>query len=332
MPGFVELGWLGDLSSTQAYSDGSPLPSRKAWNFDAGFTLTDDPVSGWLTFTLGPSIQIDGTITADVIQAPGILVNFPTGESTYSGTITFDSATITFAGCTITVDGTSTINYSDGAQVTYEDGSSLTINDGATLSVSGAYSQSLGTFLIGASVLPEFQGGAHFSGTGFTVDFDSNVNIDGTFTVTGGATFTGGVDASALNVTNGGAGITGKLDVRQNANLSGDISPSAITGTQTDWAPTGIATASIIRVALSGSATIDSIDPGSGADGRILILHNLAANSSGFTITLVHASGSGTATMRLACSGDANKTINPGGSALLIYDNTTTRWRVLFVS
>jgi hypothetical protein len=57
--------------------------------------------------------------------------------------------------------------------------------------------------------------------------------------------------------------------------VDGDISPS-ITADQNDWAPTGLATATVIRVTTDAERTVTGLT--GGTDGRIIIVRNVGSN------------------------------------------------------
>jgi hypothetical protein len=100
--------------------------------------------------------------------------------------------------------------------------------------------------------------------------------------------------------------------------LTGDISPGQITGNQDNYAPTGYATASTMRLFTDASRNITGIAGGS--DGKILTLHNIGT----FNIVLINN----------ATSTEANRfligfdfTLVPNRSITFRYDATTARWR-----
>lgn len=102
--------------------------------------------------------------------------------------------------------------------------------------------------------------------------------------------------------------------------LTGDISPAQITSNQDNYAPTGHATASVFRLNSDASRNITGL--AGGADGRIVIIHNVGA----FDIVLKDEVTS-TATNRFALTADL--TMAPDSVAILQYDATTTRWRAV---
>jgi hypothetical protein len=103
--------------------------------------------------------------------------------------------------------------------------------------------------------------------------------------------------------------------------LSGVLSPAQITGNQNNYNPTGLSTASVLR--LTSDAARDITGLAGGSAGRILFIHNVG----GFAITLKDESGSSTAGNRFALTADA--TLSPDSLALLVYDDTSQRWRIL---
>ncbi len=106
--------------------------------------------------------------------------------------------------------------------------------------------------------------------------------------------------------------------------LIGTLTPAVITSDQNDYSPTGLSTASTLRLSTSASRNITGL--AGGADGRILTLHNVGT----FNWTLVDESLSSTAGNRFALTG--NLTIPPDTSITLQYDTTSLRWRVLSAS
>lgn len=107
----------------------------------------------------------------------------------------------------------------------------------------------------------------------------------------------------------------------QNINFSGDISPSQITSNQNDYNPTGLSTASTLR--LNSDAVREITGLSGGADGRIVLIHNIGS----FSITLKNSSTSSSAANRFLFSSDL--TLSPNVSVTLQYDSTSTKWRLL---
>lgn len=142
------------------------------------------------------------------------------------------------------------------------------------------------------------------------------------------ATATGGYVASGLN-PQWGAYLP---EVRVLANSSGgyvflsgqicflsDVSPAQITADQNDYSPTGLSAASVLRLNSDAARNITGLAGGS--DGRVVIIFNVGS----FNIVLKDESASSSASNRFALKADI--TISTDGSALLVYDETTLRWR-----
>lgn len=109
--------------------------------------------------------------------------------------------------------------------------------------------------------------------------------------------------------------------------LSTTVTPSALTGSVTDYNPTGWSTGTTLRLTADADAsrTINSL--GSVANDKLGILIN-ADTAAARTKILLHDDGAtGTAAQRILCSGGASLTIPVGGAALVWYDPTSTRWR-----
>lgn len=104
--------------------------------------------------------------------------------------------------------------------------------------------------------------------------------------------------------------------------LTGDISPTALAGTTNDWAPTGLGDAAVIRLDATGNHLLNGLT--GGADGRIIILHNISI----YRITLGDEAAGSTAANRFALSG-GDRTILADSSIILQYDATASRWRML---
>lgn len=103
--------------------------------------------------------------------------------------------------------------------------------------------------------------------------------------------------------------------------VRGDISPAQITADQNDYTPTGLADAVVLRLTSDASRTITGL--GGGADGRVLMLANVGAQ----TITLADESASSLAANRFALA--ANLTLGADTAVTLLYDSTSSRWRLV---
>jgi hypothetical protein len=107
--------------------------------------------------------------------------------------------------------------------------------------------------------------------------------------------------------------------------LGGVIAPSALSANQNDWAPASLADAGVILASASGATrTITGI--AGGASRRWLVLVNTGAT---YGLTLAHESGSSTAANRFQIQRGVSRTLAPYGAALLVYDGTASRWRLV---
>jgi hypothetical protein len=103
--------------------------------------------------------------------------------------------------------------------------------------------------------------------------------------------------------------------------FTGDISPTSIGSSQNDYNPTGLSTASTLRLTSSGTFNITGLS--GGADGRLIIIHNIGSSS----IILIDESASSSAANRFALIGDI--TLNADSVGIFQYDSTSSRWRSL---
>ena len=102
--------------------------------------------------------------------------------------------------------------------------------------------------------------------------------------------------------------------------FSGDLTPAQITADQTDYNPTGLSTANVLRLSSDAARSINSLAGGS--DGRTIILYNVGTQQ----ITLKNNSGIGSAANQFLLNADVVLGINQG--AIVQYDATSARWRV----
>lgn len=104
----------------------------------------------------------------------------------------------------------------------------------------------------------------------------------------------------------------------------GTLSPAQIVATQNDYNPTGLAGARRLIVTVDQARSITGI--AGGVDGRQLLLINGSTNADGDLILRSENAGS-TAANRFYS--DADIVIEPGETALLEYDSTLSRWRIV---
>jgi hypothetical protein len=107
--------------------------------------------------------------------------------------------------------------------------------------------------------------------------------------------------------------------------LASAISPAAITGSNNDYTPASFSTAQVIRQALSADATLTGLL--AGVAGRLIVLVNLDAS---FVLTLSHADALSVAANRFTLPDSKNlRLVGVGSFAILQYDSTSARWRVV---
>lgn len=122
----------------------------------------------------------------------------------------------------------------------------------------------------------------------------------------------------------GNSEFLGAVTADANITLAGVISPTALaSGNTNNWNPTGLATASVIRVTTNAAgSTLTGITAPS--VGQVIYLLNLGSG----TLTLSNQSLGSTATNRLIL-GSTTVILSSGQGARLFYDTTTQRWRFL---
>lgn len=126
-------------------------------------------------------------------------------------------------------------------------------------------------------------------------------------------TVIGGASAAAATVTT--------LAVTQTLALQGDISPTSFSTTQNDYNPTNLSTSAVLRLTATAASNITGLQ--GGADGRIVILHNIGS----FNITLKDEDTGSSAANRFALVADL--LLQPDQVAMLQYDSTSSRWRAI---
>lgn len=105
--------------------------------------------------------------------------------------------------------------------------------------------------------------------------------------------------------------------------LAGTITPAQITSNQNDYSPTGLSTATILRI--NSDAARDITGLAGGGKGGVKVI----TNTGSFTITLKGESASSAAANRFSGS---DVSLAAGGTITLYYDATSSRWRVLATS
>jgi hypothetical protein len=266
--------------------------------------------------TLSGSQTIDGVA---VVSGDRVLVK---DQSTGADNGIYVAANSAWARAT-DFDGSNDVV--SGTQVFVTDG---TTNGDTQWQLATANTISLGTTSISFS--RSFKGGAspttstdnaiaRYDGTGgalqnsgVTIDDSNNITGVGSLTVTGA--FTG------VSIAVSGAITAGNLTGSGTLVLNGDISPSQITAQVDDYNPTGLSGASTLRLTSDASRSITGL--AGGADGRVLLVHNVGAQD----IVLEDEHGSSTAANRFALNADV--TLGADQGTIIQYDSTSSRWRL----
>ena len=105
--------------------------------------------------------------------------------------------------------------------------------------------------------------------------------------------------------------------------VANEISPTSLSTNQNDYSPTNLATAGIVRQDCSANVNITGL--ATGAAKRIVIWENISAAN---TQALQNQNASSAAANRFITSGGTDVTLSAGGMAILVYDITSSRWRV----
>jgi hypothetical protein len=111
------------------------------------------------------------------------------------------------------------------------------------------------------------------------------------------------------------------IDVKKSFYLSGELTPSQITADENDYNPTGLSTASVLRLDVDADRSITGLS--GGADCRVITVLNIST----FIITLSKEDTNSNAANRFDF--DANIVLLPKRAATLWYDSTASRWKFM---
>ncbi|KKN57385.1 hypothetical protein LCGC14_0562910, partial [marine sediment metagenome] len=129
-----------------------------------------------------------------------------------------------------------------------------------------------------------------------------------------------GADFEVLQRTGGTLSFSVIDTIPEDFALTGDITPSSLAANQNNYTPSGAyTTASTVRQAASAAVDITGLT--GGADGRLVLFHNIGT----FDITLKDQDGASTAANRFALNADI--VLGADHAAVLQYDSTSSRWR-----
>ena len=115
-------------------------------------------------------------------------------------------------------------------------------------------------------------------------------------------------------------GLDGRTDFESAIAFINDISPAQIIANQNDYNPASLAGAVIVRLTTDASRNITGLQ--GGADGRIVSIVNVGS----FDIVLTDEDALSLAANRFALTG--NLTLRADQGVILVYDSTSSRWRV----
>lgn len=115
--------------------------------------------------------------------------------------------------------------------------------------------------------------------------------------------------------------VSGSTLLSQDVAFGGDISPSQITANQNDYSPTGLSTASVLRLTTDASRNITGL--AGGADGRVIFMHNVGS----FNFVLMDGDTGSSSANRFNLEADI--TVRPDAVVMLQYDSTSSRWRAV---
>ena len=106
--------------------------------------------------------------------------------------------------------------------------------------------------------------------------------------------------------------------------VTGDISPTELSGNVVTWAPTNFATNTILRVSASADGyIIRGMDDG--ADGLMKVIENVDSNY----FIIEHQSATPAGPDRFDNGSVGDLTLYPGDTATYIYDGTSSKWRLI---
>jgi hypothetical protein len=135
------------------------------------------------------------------------------------------------------------------------------------------------------------------------------------------------VDPIRKSIISSGTGNRVQLAMKSRSFPYGDeITPPTLTADVDDYAPVGIAGASLMRLAsdVDGRQVSGLLAPGPSDSIAVAI-----ANVGTTTWVLRHENASSAAANRFECPQGNDLAVSPGISVLVVYDRTTARWRIV---
>jgi len=329
---FITVSNTGGLSAERALAVGTGLTLTDG-GANSTITVAEDITSG--RNKLHPTSSTDNAVTrfdgtTGDLQNSGVLIS-DTNNITGVGTLA-TSGNITMSGTSLVLNGAGSVGIElgrvDGTSSTpfidFHSGSTAVDYDTRLISGNPTGVAGGGQLqLDGASIRPTSndQASLGVSTTSWSDLFLADGGVinwnNGNNTLTHSS---GNLTNSGNFITTGNSTTTGSLFADGSVAFRGDISPTTISADQNDYNPTGLSTASTIRLTATGTFNITGL--AGGADGRIIILHNVDTADA---LILIDESASSTAANRFALT--ANLTLTPDTVVMLQYDSTLSRWR-----
>lgn len=229
-----------------------------------------------------------------------------------------------------------TLNEATGTWKPPVGGGAVSLSSGATTDLWSIPDSTIS--VTGNSTISALAGGTAVAGTWKWVRFTGTPTL--TYNATSlilptGASISVGAGDSALVIALGGGNVmvapytrangqalTAPSALTANLVISGVISPSSLSANQNDWAPSGLASATVVRVTASTAVSVTGI--AAQTSGSWVVLQNISTSNS---ITLADASASSSAANRFSLGADY--LLGPQQGVLLRYDGTLSRWVVI---
>ena len=256
-----------------------------------GSITTGCTVTTWSRIEIGAFTAITGTVTT----YNGILFQNVTGPATIRAI-----QSVVTTGTFINHAGTAACNF----------GGAINLGAGATVDVMLSRGAADRLDLASGDSFRLVAGNIQFAGTAETISRSAGELLLTAATIRTSAA----LEVDGATLTDGAV------------SLRADITPTALAGagTTNNYAPTGFATASVIRQDVgAGGHTLTGL--AGGTDGLVIRLLNISTANS---ITLTNEDVGSTAANRFALKNSVALVIPPNGSVDLLYDSTSARWRV----
>lgn len=251
-------------------------------------------------------------------------ISFGTNAPAAANTVTFGEAgasyyvsAVTFPnrGVTLKLPSANTLQLASGDAFIPEDATGQALGSGANNW--DFFGRNL--YLYSGQFQIRTPGNSYIHGTTSSLRFNFSTQI--TFASTDSAGVDVGLARSAAGIVKITDGSSGFGSVNAGGVLVARVSPAQITADQNDYALN--ATATLIRLNTDASRTITGFNA-TGNNGRLVMIINVGAND----LVLANENAGSSAANRIITGTGADLTLTAGQSCWLIYDETSTRWRV----